>query len=119
MAKFDYARSKETAVRLIDKFGQAAVLRVKTSTPDPDRWKPPTATTTDYPCTVAVLQFSKREIDGTLIQVGDRRVYIAPDVAVQPATNHSLIVEGEEHQIINVDVMSPAGIPVYYDVQIR
>ena len=65
MAKFDYGRSKNTAHRLIDKFGAAgAILRWPNYTPDP--------------ITLAVVAYDNRQIDGNRILASDKRILISP-----------------------------------------
>ena len=70
MTAFDYTRPRATAERLIARFGQTGALRRMVSNGDIFN---PELVPTDYPCTFAVLDFSKRDVDGTLIRQTDRR----------------------------------------------
>lgn len=121
---FDYGRAEEVAQRLITKFGQTGAIRRTTGTSDPNNtpWDPSddVATTTDYACTLAVLGYATREIDGSLIQANDRRVYVSTEgLTVSPGTLDRVVIGTAEYQIINVMPLNPAGTVVYYEIQAR
>jgi len=114
---FDYVRSSATAHRLITRFGWAAILRRIANSGD--GWNP-AQSNTDYTVTCAVMQYATREIDGTLVQAGDRRIIISPNgLEIEPTTRDKLIVGGETYQILRVEKMAPAGTAVYYEAQCR
>ena len=118
MASFDYAKSAATADRLITRFGQAATLirQVQISGPDYD----PTFAKQSRDCTIAVLDYENREIDGTRIQAGDKKVLVsAVGLSPEPSTVDRIDIGDEEHAIISVKPLSPAGTPVFYEVQAR
>ncbi|MBZ9600749.1 hypothetical protein [Phyllobacterium chamaecytisi] len=118
-AKFNYARSQQTALRLITKFGQAgSVVRdVPGGGPVYDPGEP---VPTSYACTLAVMKFDNRDIDGTLIKASDKKVYIAAKgFAIIPVTTDRLLIGGLSHTIVRVMPLNPAGINVYFEVQAR
>lgn len=114
---FNYARPQATADRLIQRYGQAISLKKYSSTGD--AWNPTrTATTTSL--YAAVLDYNQSEIDGTLILIDDKRVYIsAKDNVSDPAKGDVLVFGGRDHAIINLNTFQPAGIIVYYEAQCR
>lgn len=117
MTAFDYVRAAATAHRLITKFGRAITIRRTASSGT--AWAP-TLTPTDHAATAAVLDYTARDIDGTLVKVGDRRVIISTSgVTIEPATQDRLIIGGEEMAIVRVTKLSPAGTVVYYEAQCR
>jgi hypothetical protein len=117
VATFDYTRTRANAERLIARFGQTGAIRRTTSDGDPFN---PTMTTTDYPCTLAVLDYNKRDIDGTLIQKTDQMVYVSTaGLTISPETTDRLIVGGAVLTVVNVKPLSPAGTVVYYELQVR
>lgn len=120
MPGFDYERAAATAQRLIDKFGQRGSLRVETPGSGPS-YDPGEPTLTDHDATMAVLKFHKDDIDGTRIEATDKRILIAAkDLAVEPATDHRVVdAAGKAYSVIDVDPLSPAGVPVFYWVQGR
>ena len=116
---FDYHRAQASALRLIDKFGQAgAIVRdVPGSGPE---WDPGEPEPTPFPCTLAVLNFDNNDIDGTLIKASDKKVYIAAKgLMIVPETTDRLLIGGTSHTIIRVMPLNPAGINVYFEVQAR
>ena len=118
---FDYTRARATADRLLTRFGQSATLR-QTSTTGGDPWDPSSGTTTtmDTTITAAVLEYANGEVDGTLIQASDRKVYVSAEgVAVNPAPADVLIIGFDVLSIVNVKPLSPAGTVVFWEVQAR
>lgn len=117
MPTFDYPATAATATRLLERFGAAAtVRRVSGSAYDPD-----TGTTvptyTDHATTAAVFAYDQKYIDGTLILQGDQLAYCAP--AVAPAQGDKFTWQGADLTVVAVKPVSPAGVPVLYEVQIR
>lgn len=117
MTAFDYTRLRSTAERLIARFGQSATLtRVATSGTAYD----PTTTETDYTVTVAVMEYTDRERDGTLIKVGDKKVYLSTSgLSITPGVADKITIGGVEHEIINVMPLNPGGTVVMYETQAR
>ncbi len=114
---FDYADARSTAVELIAEFGQTGALRRTTSDADPFN---PTQTTADHACTFAVLDYAKRDIDGTLIKQTDQMVYLSTSgLAIAPETTDRLIVGGSSLTIVSVKPLSPAGTVVLWELQVR
>lgn len=121
MTAFDYARSRATADRLIKRFGQAGAIR-RSVTTGGQSWNPGSGSTvtTDYPCTLVLLDYSAREIDGSLIRATDKRVLIAKaDLMIEPLQSDGLVIGGKAYSIMNVSPLSPGGTVVLYEVQAR
>jgi len=106
MTAFDYARSQQTAERLIARFGQVGKHR---------------RGATDTPIKLAVMEYSAREIDGTRVQVGDRRIYVSPIGAPPDIKAGDRIIDaaGVPYIIVLASPTSPAGIVAYWDLQAR
>ena len=118
MAGFDYAKSAATADRLITRFGQAATLIRQVQIGGTD-WNP-TLADQSRDCTIAVLDYENREIDGTRIQTGDKKVLVsAVGLSPEPTTVDRIAISGEEHSVMSVKPLSPAGTVVLYEVQAR
>lgn len=117
MTTFDYTRTRATAERLIAKFGQSATL-IK-STAGGTAYNP-TLTSTSYSLTLAVMEYSQHEIDGTMIVRGDKKAYVSTSgLSVAPVVGDTLTIESVRHQAINVKPLSPAGTVVFWEVQAR
>lgn len=54
---------------------------------------------------------------GSLVQVGDRRLLVDAEAAVNPQDR--MIVGGVEYCIVSVGIVAPAGTAVLYDLHVR
>lgn len=116
MTAFDYTRSRATADRLIARYGQTGQLLVytKTGTYDPTVTYPATA------CTLVVLEYESREVDGTRVLATDKKVLLkATGLSAAPKTSDRLSIGGVEHSIVRVEPLSPGGTVVIYTLQVR
>ncbi len=117
MSTFDYIKATATASRLIKRFGQSITLRQQAGSGT--AWAP-VLTDTDHVAIAAVTEYSNRDMDGTLIKMGDRRVYLSTEgLTVVPTTQDKLVVGGEVMTIVNIRPLNPAGVTVMYEVQAR
>lgn len=117
MTAFNYTRLQDTAKRLIARFGQTGALRRTTLDDDPFN---PTSTTADHACTFAVLDYAKKDVDGTLIRQTDQMVYLSvAGLSITPETTDQLIVGGAVMTVVNVKPLSPAGTVLFYELQVR
>lgn len=117
MTAFNYPATAATATRLLERFGAAATVKHPTgSAYDP-------ATGTSVPTyasaatTAAVFDYAQKYIDGTLIRQGDKQAYCAP--AVAPVQGDRFTWNGQDYEVIAVKPVSPAGVPVLYEAQLR
>lgn len=64
------------------------------------------ATTATYPCEGICDSYTQREIDGTRVRIGDRKILLLakslPD-AVDPQPGDSITIEGRAWSVVNVD----------------
>lgn len=118
---FDYPAKRDTADRLLTKFGQAVSLRKYTPGGPPHE---PTLTPTDYATIAAILDYTVRQIDGENILLTDRRALVAAGpltalgvTAIAPPD--ALVVAGVAIPIVRAVPLAPAGIIVLYDCQLR
>ncbi|MBB5573304.1 MULTISPECIES: hypothetical protein [Rhizobium] len=117
MAAFDYAKTRTTAERLIAKFGQQALLRrITNSGADYD----PFQTSQDFACVLVDLDYTQAHISNTLIQRGDRMIYLSTaGLSIAPMLEDRLLIAGVEHAIFDVLPLSPGGITVLWQLQVR
>jgi hypothetical protein len=125
MTAFDYSKTAATALRLLERFGQEVNLVI------------PTGSATDYdPATSSGTTAEKKEArkaalfdfdrinfgmtlaDGSRIQMNDRRCLMAAD-GTAPTALCFVEVDGERFPIKDIKIVSPAGVPVLYDMLIR
>lgn len=124
---FDYTKSADTAERLLQKFGQAVVLSCpSTSAPTYD---PATGVSTPVaPATYtgrgAVFDYKQTDINATLVQAGDQRLYLSPFQAdgtamPEPKTSDEIVIGSTTYSIVRAGKVAPAGTKVLYDLQLR
>jgi hypothetical protein len=125
---FDYTKSAATAERLLQKFGQAVTLsRPSTSAPTYD---PATGISTSVaPATYigrgAVFDYKQTDVNATLVQAGDQRLYLSPFQAdgsamPEPKTSDEIaLANGTTYSIVRAGKVDPAGTKVLYDLQLR
>lgn len=114
---FDYPATAATATRLLQRFGAAATIkRVTAGTYDPATGTT-TPSTASLATTAAVFAYDQKYIDGTLILQGDQRAYLAP--GQEPKQGDKLTWQSRDYQVVAVKPVSPAGIPVLFEAQLR
>ncbi|SCB52460.1 hypothetical protein [Rhizobium lusitanum] len=117
MAAFDYDRARATAERLIAKFGQkGSVRRIRSAGPDYD----PVQMSEDFLCSFVDLDQSQAHIADTLIQRGDRMVYLSTEgLSITPTLADKMLIGGVEHAIVDIQPLSPGGTVVFWQLQVR
>lgn len=113
---------KQTASRLIAKYGQAATL-LRPGEPTYNLYGDVTyGPDTEYPvklmsATYAVeLQF----ISAGLMDVGDVRLLLSVDgLSITPTTIDRVRIGGEVFRVIRVSRLSPAGEVLFWELQVR
>jgi hypothetical protein len=117
MAAFDYDKIRVTAERLIAKFGQKGSLRrITNSGPDYD----PVQASEDFACSLVDLDHSQVNVADTLIQRGDRMVYLSTEgLSITPTLADKLLIGGIEYAIVDIQPLSPGGAVVLWQLQVR
>lgn len=120
-----YKRLKTTADRLLKKKGQA----IKVYHTTPGVYDPETGTIANYTtmqeCTGAIFDYGTKQIDGTLIKVGDKQLLLSafqPDGSVLPAPvlGDTVAVGGVTYTLVEpLKEVNPAGTVVLFDVNLR
>lgn len=120
------ARSINSALA---RFGQSAAIR-RATVVSGDPWNPGQHLD-DYPCTLAVLKYATREIDGSLILATDQKVYVSvealslpalpdkPESENAPDVADKLVIDGRVLEIVNVIRRVLSGSVLAYEVQAR
>jgi hypothetical protein len=120
VSSFDYAKTAETATRLLARFGRSAPLtRTAEGVYDTESGSTDEGSTTVYPAFGAKFDYEQREIDGTTILQGDARIYISPSLAVIPEAGDTITFGSEVWQVVRSRPLEPAGAVVLHDVQVR
>jgi len=69
---------------------------------------------------VAVEQsYSLREVDGTMVQRGDKKLLLTATNLVAPVVDDTCTVQEVVYTIKNVNPLSPDGSAIIYELQVR
>lgn len=121
----DYDEIAADALAAIEEAGQAVTLNIPGTG---GGYTPGVGVMPANPATTAegigvLLDYTQREIDGTVIQHGDQKLLLAPQIAVTPSTAHTVTAMhlgvSKTFTVKNVGAVAPAGVPALYIVQLR
>ena len=115
------SRLKNTADRLIDKFGDSFVVTMIRSE---DVYDPETQTSspmapTTWTLKMVVLAYQAREIDGQNVLASDRKAIVQVHDTYTPRVTDRVDVAGQEYAIVNVLPTQPGATPIFYELQLR
>ena len=118
MADALYTRAAATALRLIKRYGQTMTLRRITT----GAYAAGAAvqSQSDESVSGVVLDFTDYERAAGLIDINDRKVMLAASgMTAAPALEDQLIASTVTFKIVNSKPLSPAGVPIIYELQVR
>lgn len=111
--KYDYTSIAATARRLIDRFGRTVTRREITNTGT--EWNP-VQTPVDTPLQGAFVNFSKNEIDNTLILSTDKKLLTYDEVLLTDI----IVDDSIEYSVVPpLDTINPGDTKIIYIVQLR
>jgi len=116
-----YSQLRATAAALLGDKGQVMTLTKSVrSSYDPATGNAAQTSAPTYPVTGAVFDVAARDIDGTLIKAGDRRVILsALGLTVEPTSVDTLTIGAVVHSIVQALPINPAGVVVAWKLVIR
>ena len=108
---------------IVAEFGKSVVLRNETKGDYIDPARPSLGritTTTDTPLDAVIVAFRERDVDGTIVQSGDRRAICdLKGTGVVPDTSYLFMDGTDVWSTINVRIIEVAGVVVTAILQIR
>lgn len=106
------------AAGVLKEFGAPIKLRKQaTGSYDPTTGRP-VLTYQDFPAYGAIADYTSREINGTNVLVGDRRV-IMSDPGQEVLPGDLLLIGDAQYKVVISRPTNPAGVAVVLDVQVR
>lgn len=116
-----YSEVAGTAQEMIAEFGRSVTLRRNSEgTYNPATDAISGATTTDVAVQAVFTEFKQKDIDGTLIQQGDKQVLVAAAALTSPPENNDILVDGsDQYRIIELMAIQPGDTALIYKVQVR
>lgn len=114
-----YTRAVSTVAAKLAKYGKdVALSRATVGAYDPNTGAASAATSAQAGRAVE-LSYSARDIDGTNVRRGDRRLLLSPVGISMPLKGDNCTVDGVAHAVVSVEVVRPADVVLYYVVQLR
>lgn len=114
---FDYAElATEVAEVFREMGGEGRLTMVTTGAYDPATGTAPVSEVT-VPVTCVVIDYDDEVIDGTRIQAGDKRVYMAAGAVPKPDDVFTWM--GRALRVVAAKQLSPAGTNVMTELQVR
>jgi hypothetical protein len=114
-----YQDMQSTAAELLTEFGQAVTLSRQTA----GAYNPATGaaavTVTTQTGTGAIFDYGSRDIDGTLIKQGDKKLLLAALGITAPQVDDTVTVNGVVYTIVLIKALNPAATAVMYICTIR
>lgn len=119
MSGFDYSKTAATVARLLERFGAPAVVSRKSAgVRDPDTGATSAGTLQTWDVSAVKLDYKAGEIDGTLVQAGDQKLYMNAVAGLEPKAG-DLVDFGGSWRVMASKTLAPAGVAVLLEVQVR
>ena len=124
MARKDYNKTANTALRLIEKAGSPSQFLRDESVPNPDPYNPPLAhITVSYPCQAVKVPAGQKDVvylpEGTSLSTTAKILIDAVTFTEKPTVSDKILHVGTEWQIIAVKPLQPAEIDVMWTVYVN
>lgn len=114
---FDYSELATEAAEIIEEFGQTITITSASTVYDVNTGANAVTETTQAAFGVA-LDYQTKDIDGALIQRGDKRLLVKGDITT-PEEGEKITVNGVAWVIKAVKQISPAGTIVMHEFTLR
>lgn len=119
-----YAKMQATANRLLKGKGQSITLSRQTAGAYNVATGTAAVTVTTQTAYGAMFEYGDKNIDGVLIQEGDKQLLLsalnsAGTALVAPALNDTVTINTVVYTVVRIKPLSPAGTTVLFDCTIR
>lgn len=78
-----------------------------------------TNTTTNIVSKGVIFDYGEKDINGTTILKGDKKLYVTANGVTNITTNDTVIVGTQEYHITDVMQTSPAGVNLLWELKVR
>lgn len=116
-----YTDAARLVIEMLDELGQVIRLnRTDTGAYNPETGTVDPGVTLTFTGLGVVVSYRLEAIDGTLIQRGDKRMYLAANIATTPIPGDQIILADESIvAVVLCEPLAPDGTKVFFDVQCR
>lgn len=121
---FNYQKTARVAAQAIRKFGQPCILTSRVNGAYDQETLAPTLTTSTQTINAAVFDYSVKDINGTHVKHGDKKLLISPltavgAVLVPPDVDDTITIGAIVYSIKSVKDVNPAGVVCMYECNVR
>ena len=113
----DYRRMRNTATRLLTENGKTYPLTRGGTTTRDQFGKEVTTPAVNGTVTGVVTEYSAREIDGSLIATGDKK--LAATFETEVRIDDRIEIEGKKWRVVQPNPVKPADMLISYNIQLR
>ncbi|WP_339025768.1 hypothetical protein [Leclercia pneumoniae] len=113
----NYLRMRATATRLLTENGKAYQLTRAGSTIRDQFGKEVTTPAITATVTGVVTEYSSREIDGSLIATGDKK--LAATATTEVRIGDHIEIDGKKWRVVQPNPVKPADMLISYNIQLR
>lgn len=113
----DYRRMRTTATRLLTENGKTYPLTRGGTTTRDQFGKEVTTPTTIATVTGVITEYSSREIDGSLIAAGDKK--LAATFETEVRIDDRIEIDGKMWRVVQPNPVKPADVLISYNIQLR
>lgn len=115
---FNYGPLKNTASRLLKKFGKPITINVLTGQNNDPVTGGKNPTYTDTTGNGVTLAYQGKEIDQSLIRTGDIKLIIE-DLDIEPVVGSTTTVSSDLYRVDAVEKVSPGPVNLIYIIRLR
>ncbi|WP_368544371.1 hypothetical protein [Enterobacter soli] len=113
----DYRRMRATATRLLTDNGKAYQLTRGGGAIRDSSGKEVTTPATTAVVTGVITEYSSREIDGSLIATGDKK--LAATFETEVRIDDRIEIDGKKWRVVQPNPVKPADVLISYNIQLR
>ncbi|MBE9969146.1 hypothetical protein G8C42_07105 [Citrobacter freundii] len=113
----DYRRMRATATRLLKDNGKSYQLTRGGTTSRDQFGKEVTTPPVTATVTGVVTEYSSREIDGSLIATGDKK--LAATATTEVRIGDHIEIDGKKWRVVQPNPVKPADVLISYNIQLR
>lgn len=113
----NYLRMRATATRLLTENGKAYQLTRGGGTIRDQLGKEVSTPTVNGTVTGVITEYSAREIDGSLIATGDKK--LAATFETEVRIDDRIEIDGKKWRVVQPNPVKPADVLISYNIQLR
>lgn len=113
----NYLRMRATATRLLTENGKVYPLTRGGGTIRDQFGKEVTTASITARVTGVITEYSSREIDGSLIATGDKKLAATAETEVR--IDDRIEIDGKKWRVVQPNPVKPAGVLISYNIQLR